>query len=78
MARAKLTVRLPEENLAFLKEIAAANHVTVTEMIGRYLMRLRKQMESPIHPEVQRVTGLVPADVNAREVWRATLERKHS
>jgi Family of unknown function (DUF6364) len=47
-----LTVRLPKDDLEFVKRYARTHRVTVTELIDRYLRQLRGQAVSPIHPEV--------------------------
>ena len=44
--RSKLTVRLPKENLDFLKRYAADHGMTVTEVLDRFLLRLKQGEES--------------------------------
>ena len=78
MSRAKLTVRLPEENLDFLRRYAAEQGLTVTEVLDRYLSRLRSlSVEHEVHPAIARISGLVPADVDARALYHAHLLDKH-
>ncbi len=74
---AKLTIRLPREDLDFAKAFAKAHGVSVTEVIDRYLRSLRRQEEKP-GPEVQRITGLIPVDVDGMEAYRRHLHEKHS
>lgn len=74
----KLTVRLAEKNLDFLKGYAAEHGLTVTEMLNRYLTRLREGDASrAIHPEVEAISGLVPADIDADALHREHLLEKH-
>jgi len=74
----KLTVRLAEKNLDFLKSYAAEHGLTVTEMLNRYLTRLREGSTSRrIHPDVEAISGLVPADVDADALHREHLLEKH-
>ena len=76
--RVKLTVRLPEHNLDYLKRYAAEHGVTVTDVLDRFLTRLREGAEEqPIHPEVQKIVGLIPADVDARALYYEHLVEKH-
>jgi hypothetical protein len=75
--RQKLTVRLPREDLEFAKRYAADHGTTVTDVIDRYLRRLREQVEEEIHPDVERISGLVPADVDARQLYREHVLAKH-
>ena len=36
----------------------------MTELIDRYLQRLQAGRTFPIHPEVERISGLVPSEVD--------------
>lgn len=63
----KLTVRLPRDQVEFLKAFAAANGLTATEVISRYLRRLAARRYSELSPEVRGLLGAIPADVD----WEA-------
>lgn len=77
METAKLTVRLPKDDLEFAKRYAREHGMTVTELIDRYLRALQVEPRSKIHPEVERISGLVPVDVDAREIYAEHLLEKH-
>ncbi|MEN9727873.1 MAG: hypothetical protein RL434_2239 [Pseudomonadota bacterium] len=74
---AKLTIRLPREDLDFAKTFAKAHGVSVTEVIDRYLRLLRHQVVKP-GPEVLRITGLIPDDVDGVDEYQRYLHEKHS
>lgn len=74
---AKLTVRLPREDLEFARRYARANNLTVTEVIDRYLRRLRALEHDQLSPELDEITGLVPADVDAAAARAEHLHDKH-
>ena len=76
METIKLTVRLPKSDLEFAKQYAQAHRITVTELIDRYLRSLRGG-SGPIHPEVEKISGLIPPEVDARAEYHAHLRRKH-
>lgn len=77
-ARAKLTVRLPRENLDFVKRYATEHGLTVTDVLNRFLTRLREGAEGrQVHPDVERISGLVPPEVDAEAVYRNHLLEKH-
>lgn len=77
-AQAKLTVRLPREDLEFVKRYAKEQGLTVTEILKRYLTRLREGVESrEIHPEVEKISGLVPPEVDAGALYHEHLLGKH-
>lgn len=77
METAKLTVRLPKKDLEFAKRYAQEHHITVTELIDRYLRRLQGEQPAVIHPDVEKISGLVPADVDARALYHQHLMEKH-
>jgi hypothetical protein len=78
MGRSKLTVRLPDESLEFVKRYAAHHGLTVTEVLSRYLTRLRDSTSGgSLHPRVKRVSGLVPADVDAEALYHEHAIEKH-
>jgi hypothetical protein len=77
METMKLTVRLPKQDLEFAKHYAREHGMTVTELIDRYLRALQAVPKSKIHPEVERISGLVPSDVDAREIYIEHILEKH-
>ena len=77
METQKLTVRLPADDIAYLKSYARRQDITVTEALHRYLLQLRTAERGDIHPEVARLAGLVPAGVDAEQDYAAHLEDKH-
>jgi len=78
MDTAKLTVRLPKNDLEFAKRYAQAHRITVTELIDRYLRSLQGEVGS-IHPEVEKISGLIPAEVelDARAEYREHVLEKY-
>jgi hypothetical protein len=77
METVKLTVRLPKSDLDFAKQYAQAHRITVTELIGHYLKSLRGG-RGTIHPEVEKISGLIPPEVDARAEYHARGEHTKS
>jgi hypothetical protein len=78
MGTAKLTVRLPKSSLEFAKEYAREHEITVTDLIARYLKRLQDERPAPIHPDVERLSGILPnEDVDDKALYYEHLEQKH-
>lgn len=76
--RTKLTVRLPEENVEFVKRYAVEHGLTVTDLLDRYLTRLRRsRAPRRLHPDVEKISGLVPSDVDAEALYHQHLIEKH-
>jgi hypothetical protein len=74
---AKLTIRLPKEIIAFAEEYAKAHQLTMTELISRHLRRLRDQAGHKIHPDVEEISGIIPATIDARAEYHEHLAKKH-
>jgi hypothetical protein len=51
--------------------------MTLTELIDRYLRQLRRTPQGGLHPDILRFSGIVPGDIDARQVQRDALEEKH-
>ena len=77
MHDAKLTVRLPEDELDFAREYAQAHGVTMTDLILRFFRGLRETGPDEIHPEIRAITGILPRKTDARAEYREHLLRKH-
>lgn len=73
----KLTIRLPRENIEFAKAYAREHGINVTELIDRYMRRLRALEERTASTELESITGLVPSDVDVRDVFRQHRLDKH-
>ncbi len=69
METAKLTVRLPKDDIEFAKRYARAHRITLTDLINRHFRHLRFREKSEIHPDVEKISGLVPADVDAKSSY---------
>lgn len=78
MATAELTIRLPQEDLEFAERYAREHRMTLAELIDRYLRRLRRRSDVGIHPEVERISGILPEIPDARLEHRAHLLEKHT
>ena len=77
METRELTVQLPKDDIEFAERYAEEHRMTVAELIDRYLRRLRTGGKASIHPDVERISGLVPPDVDAEALYRAHLLEKH-
>lgn len=77
MQTAMLTIQLPEEDLEFAQRYAQEHRISLSELFDRHLRLLRRQAPAEIHPEVERLSGLVPSHVDARVEHREHLFKKH-
>jgi len=74
----KLTIRLPRQDVEFAKAYARAHGLSLTEVIDRYLRRMRALDQHAPAPELDAITGLVPEDVEAVAEYRRHVQDKHS
>jgi len=73
----KVTVRLPKQDVEFAKAYAKAHGMSMTEVIDRHLRRLRALERHAPSAELEAITGLIPADVDAEQAYRDHLRDKH-
>ncbi|MGB7755249.1 MAG: DUF6364 family protein [Salinisphaera sp.] len=73
----QLTIRLPVEDVDFVKRYAKANGLSVTEVIDRYLRRMRLLSSEAPQAALDEITGLLPADMDADAEMRERLSIKH-
>ena len=77
MDTTKLTIRLPKQDVEFAKAYARAHGITVTEVIDRYLRRMRALSDAELSPDLDVITGLVPEHVDVEWEYRDHLVHKH-
>lgn len=73
----KLTIRLPREQVEFLKAFAEANGLTATEVLARYLRRLQGLSSIELSPEVREFVGSIPPGFDREAARAAHLEEKY-
>lgn len=73
----RLTIRLPRRDVEFAKAYARAHGLAVTEVIDRYLRRMRALSDAELAPELDAITGLVAADADVEREYRDHLVHKH-
>ena len=77
METAKLTVKLPKPELEFIKQYAKEHGLTVTSIIDRYFSLIQSRSVGRIHPEVEKISGLVAPEVDARVQYGEYMAEKH-
>jgi hypothetical protein len=78
MPTAELTLKLPAEEVEFLKAYAQEHGTTAAELLATYVKRLKATGHQPLHPDVVSITGLVPAEIDAKAEYRQHLLDKHT
>ncbi len=73
----KITIRLPRQDVEFAKAYAKAHGISMSEVIDRHLRSLRALERHTPSAELEAITGLLPADLDAEQVYREHLVEKH-
>ena len=77
MDTTELNIRLSKRDFDFVQAYAEKHHLSVDEAIDHALKLLRRLEQSTIHPDVEAISGIIPADVDAESEYRDHLLRKH-
>ena len=82
-ADARMTFRIPKEELVFAKKYARERSMSLTELVVGYIRRLKNSVASAddsISPGVRAVMGIVPIKdaEDERESYHEYLERKYA
>ncbi len=73
-----ITIPLPDEDLAFLRNFSAAQGTSAEAFLARQARNLREHLQSPPRPEVVRATGIIRSEAAGEEFHREYLEKKHA
>ena len=78
MNDARMTIRLPADELMFAKEYAREHDLTLTGLVHHYFGTLARKEGGEVPPEVAEIAGTVPADVGVLDEYHADALKKHS
>jgi hypothetical protein len=65
MPTSRLTVTLPESEIAFLKQYAKRERTTISGLIDKWIRGLKTRAD--IHPDIKKFTGIIPGDVDVEK-----------
>lgn len=74
----KLTLRLNKRLIEQAKKYAAQHDISVSELVETYFLHLDLKEKSTHTSLVQRLTGILPADIDVQEEYGRYLEEKYS
>ncbi len=73
----KITIRLPKQDVEFAKAYAKAHGISMTEVIDRHLRQLRALERHTPSAELDAITRLLPADLDAEQAYCDHLAEKY-
>ncbi len=77
MTTAPLTVNLPKNEIDFLKNYAQKHNLSISQLIDRWVKSLKEKPNIPIHPDIEKLTGIIPSDLDYRAVYYDGMMEKH-
>ena len=72
-----VTFPLPDEDFQFMSDWARQQGTTVEEFFAREAHNLRQHLEAPLHPDLERATGILTPSVEGQSAHLDHLDRKH-
>jgi len=64
MNTAELTIQLPEKEIRFLEKYAEYQGISISELINRYVKGLQVSQKFRIHPDILKITGIIPQQID--------------
>lgn len=77
MQTAELKVELPVEDIEFLRSYADQHGTAISEVVTRLVQGLHQPSRRPLHPDVLKITGLIPPEADAKEAYLQHVVEKH-
>jgi len=77
MTTSRLTINLPKSEIDFLKKYARMNKISVSNLIDRWIKILKAKSKPTIHPDIEKLTGIIPPDIDVDEAITEYIMAKH-
>jgi molecular chaperone DnaK (HSP70) len=77
MNTTELTFQLTEEDISFAKEYAQKHRISVEELLSRYFQHLQRARKESLHRDIEKFSGIVPADIDTERLYKEHVFRKH-
>jgi hypothetical protein len=77
MTTTRLTINLPKSEIDFLKKYARMNNISVSNLIDRWIKILKAKSTPAIHPDIEKFTGIIPADIDVDKAITEYIMTKH-
>lgn len=77
METMSFTIELPKTEATFLKDYARRHRITISQLMDYLIEQLQQSEEYVLHPDIQKFSGIVPGDVDAKQEYYEYLEEKY-
>ena len=78
MEQTTLTLRLTKSEANFLKNYAKRNKKSVSDLIEQYIYQLKEISNTNIHPDIKKISGIIPDNINVEKIYAEHILEKHS
>ncbi|TDU64126.1 hypothetical protein EI77_04310 [Prosthecobacter fusiformis] len=72
-----ITIPIADDDLAFLHSWTQEQGTTVEEFFSREAHSLRRHLQAPLHPVLQRASGVIHSDIDGVSDHRQHLDDKY-
>ena len=72
-----LEVELPKSDIEFLEQYAQHQGNSISSIINQYVKQLQNYNTETIHPDIKKITGIVPPNIDAKALYKQHLLEKH-
>ena len=72
-----ITIPLADEDLDFLRAYTEAQGTSAEKFLARQAHNLREQLQRPLPADVAGAAGIIAPGIDAAEMHRGHLDRKH-
>lgn len=77
MQTMSLTIELPRMDALFLEEYAKQHQLSISGCIADLIEQVRAKEQYALHPEIYEILGIVPDDLDAKEIYYQHIQEKH-
>lgn len=72
-----LTIQLPINEIEFLQRYTEKHKITISELINCYARYLQESPKSKFHPDIGKITGIIPENIDIKEEYYKHSIEKH-
>ncbi len=77
MTTKKLQVELSADDVEFVESYAEKHGKSVAEVLAQYIQRLKSRQSPALHPDVKKITGILPAELDVASDYHQHIVEKH-
>lgn len=72
-----ITLELSKNHLVFAQSYAEKHGISITDLLINYLISLENMEKKSHYPELDKITGLIPDNIDAEKIYQDYLTEKY-